>query len=147
MTIPEAVQLILHASLLPEVRGSIAMLMRGEPVRITGLARNLLQLSGMHRVSGNHVVYTGLPPGERLHEELTAPDKEKVATANAKVRIIRAVNGTGRSVSAVLESWEAALQDGRDAEVLRAVAEPCGALEASRASASPMPPERVSTTG
>ncbi|MGH7505754.1 MAG: polysaccharide biosynthesis protein, partial [Longimicrobiales bacterium] len=38
MTIPEAVQLILQTSLLPEVRGRIAMLEMGEPVRILDLA-------------------------------------------------------------------------------------------------------------
>jgi FlaA1/EpsC-like NDP-sugar epimerase len=42
MTIPEAVQLILKASLLPELRGHVAMLEMGEPVRILDLARNLL---------------------------------------------------------------------------------------------------------
>ena len=129
MTIPEAVQLILQASLLPEVRGSIAMLEMGEPVRIADLARNLLELSGVKTLSGNHIVYTGLRAGERLHEELSAPDEEALPTKHAKVRILRAVNGTGRSVTAELEEWEQALEDGRWAEVLVAVADYCGGIE------------------
>jgi FlaA1/EpsC-like NDP-sugar epimerase len=53
MTIPEAVQLILQASLLPAIRGQIAMLEMGEPVRIADLAKNLLKLSGADGVNGN----------------------------------------------------------------------------------------------
>jgi FlaA1/EpsC-like NDP-sugar epimerase len=46
MTIPEAVQLILQASLLDDLRGHIAMLEMGEPVRIVDLARNMIRLAG-----------------------------------------------------------------------------------------------------
>jgi FlaA1/EpsC-like NDP-sugar epimerase len=129
MTIPEAVQLILQASLLPEVKGSIAMLEMGEPVRITDLAKNLLELSGVRQVSGNHIVYTGLRPGERLHEELTAPDEETVPTANAKVRIVRSRSGSGRSLIAALGGWERAFGDGRHGEIIEAMAEYCGGME------------------
>ncbi|HEY2805314.1 MAG TPA: nucleoside-diphosphate sugar epimerase/dehydratase [Gemmatimonadales bacterium] len=129
MTIPEAVQLILQTSLLPEVRGSIAMLEMGEPVRIDDLAKNLLELSGVRRVSGKHIVYTGLRPGERLHEELTAPDEQAVATGNAKVRIVRSRNGCGKPVTAALEEWERQLDDGQHLAVLEAMAEFCGGVE------------------
>jgi FlaA1/EpsC-like NDP-sugar epimerase len=129
MTIPEAVQLILQASLLPEVVGSIAMLEMGEPVRIADLARNLLELSDVRDGSGNHIVYTGLRPGERLHEELIAPNEETVPTAHAKVRIVRSNNGSGKPLIAALDGWERALKDGRHGEVLVAVAEYCGGVE------------------
>ena len=46
MTIPEAVQLILKASLLDSFPGHVAMLDMGKPVRILDLARNMLRLSG-----------------------------------------------------------------------------------------------------
>ena len=92
MTIPEAVQLVLVASLLPDVKGRIAMLEMGEPVRIVDLAKNLLELSGL-RHADSRIVYTGLRPGERLHEELVAPDEESVATVHPKVRIIMCTNG------------------------------------------------------
>ncbi len=49
MTIPEAVQLVLQASLLPGARDSIAMLEMGEPVRILDLARSMIRLSGRTR--------------------------------------------------------------------------------------------------
>ena len=46
MTIPEAVQLILQASLLPDLAGIVAMLEMGSPVLILDLAKSLLRLSG-----------------------------------------------------------------------------------------------------
>ncbi len=129
MTIPEAVQLILQASMLPEVKGSIAMLEMGDPVRITDLARNLLELAGVRRATGNHIVYTGLRPGERLHEELTAPDEETRPTAHSKVRIVRSRNGSGRTLVPELSAWERLLSDGDLAPVLEAMAEFCGGVE------------------
>ncbi len=103
MTIPEAVQLILQASLLPDVRGHISMLEMGEAVRIMDLAQNILRLSGAERTNGRRVVITGLAPGEKLHEELVAPGEVTRATAVPKVRIIE---GNGADAPVVLETIE-----------------------------------------
>lgn len=88
MTIPEAVQLILQASLLPDLRGNVAMLEMGTPIRILDLARNLLRLSGQPFRLGKNVVITGLRPGEKLHEELSAPDEEVSRTELERVFLV-----------------------------------------------------------
>ena len=88
MTIPEAVQLILHASLLPKIRGGIAMLEMGEPVPIIELAKDLLRLSGKSARLGRDIVITGLRPGEKLHEELAAPDEKAIQTGIEKVNLL-----------------------------------------------------------
>jgi FlaA1/EpsC-like NDP-sugar epimerase len=88
MTIPEAVQLILKASLLPELGGHVAMLEMGEPVRILDMARNLLRLVGSPYKPGENVVFTGLRPGEKLTEELVAPDERVMATDVKQVRLV-----------------------------------------------------------
>jgi FlaA1/EpsC-like NDP-sugar epimerase len=106
MTIPEAVQLILQASLLEEFRGRIAMLEMGEPVRIVDLARNMLRLAGKPFRDRDHLAFTGLRPGEKLHEELAAPSEESCATAIPKVRIIRTGNERTFPVLAVTDRWE-----------------------------------------
>jgi FlaA1/EpsC-like NDP-sugar epimerase len=118
MTIQEAVQLILQASLLPEVGGSIAMLEMGEPVRIDDLAKNLLHLAGIDNRDGGRIVYTGLRPGERLHEHLLSPDEQTRPTAIPKVRLVL-TNGDSRgTVCQGLEEWEQAFRHGGDNDVL-----------------------------
>ena len=93
MTIPEAVQLILQASLLPDLRGHVAMLDMGQPVRILDLARDLLRLSGQPFRLGENVLITGLRPGEKLHEELSAPEEIVVGTELERVSMIQMTNG------------------------------------------------------
>jgi FlaA1/EpsC-like NDP-sugar epimerase len=113
MTIPEAVQLILQASLLEEFRGRVAMLEMGEPVRILDLAHNMLRLAGMPSGNGDHVVFTGLRPGEKLHEELSAPTEESRPTAVAKVRMIRTGNEREFPVLSVADRWARLFAGGR----------------------------------
>ncbi len=69
MLIPEAVELVLQAAAAGE-RGSICVLDMGEPVRIAELARHMIQLSGADPDNDIRIVYTGLRPGEKLHESL-----------------------------------------------------------------------------
>jgi FlaA1/EpsC-like NDP-sugar epimerase len=121
MTIQEAVQLILQTSLLPEVRGSIAMLEMGEPVRITHLARNLLQLAGLDSTSGDRIVYTGLRPGERLHEELVAPEEKTRPTAIQKVRLVLTNGDCRGAVGTRVQDWESAFQSDDDEAVFSAL--------------------------
>ena len=88
MTIPEATQLVLQASILDDAPGRIAMLDMGEPVRILDLARNLIRLSGEHRDPDSRIRYIGLRPGEKLHEELVAPEEDRSPTRIAKVHMV-----------------------------------------------------------
>jgi FlaA1/EpsC-like NDP-sugar epimerase len=118
MTIPEAVQLILQASLLPELRGHIAMLDMGEPVSIVDLARNLIRLSGVPGRVSENIVFTGLRPGERLHEELVAPDEETTDTAIPQVRIIKTQPAPDLPIADHLLDWDHAFAQGRDEEVI-----------------------------
>lgn len=117
MMIPEAVQLILQASLLPEVRGQIAMLEMGEPVRIVDLARNLLRIAGLPHKNGNSVVFTGLRAGEKLHEQLVAPGDSMNATSIEKVYIVT-TGPNSADVGNLLMKWDAAFASGRQSDVL-----------------------------
>jgi len=88
MTTPEAAQLVLQASLLSSARGQIAMLEMGEPVKIQDLARNLVRLSGLRPETDIPFVYTGLRPGEKLHETLVGKMERSAPTGLEGVRIV-----------------------------------------------------------
>jgi O-antigen biosynthesis protein WbqV len=72
MTTREAVELVLQASALgaPEQEPSIFVLDMGEPVRIADLARQMIRLAWRQPGRDLEIVYTGLRPGEKLHEAL-----------------------------------------------------------------------------
>ena len=112
MTIPEAVQLILQASLLPKIKGGIAMLEMGRPVPILELAKNLLRLSGKGARLGRDIVITGLRPGEKLHEELAAPNERAIQTGIEKVNLL------DTSVAQLPESIANAIEEERIEDVL-----------------------------
>jgi FlaA1/EpsC-like NDP-sugar epimerase len=98
MTITEAVQLVLQAGSMG-VGGEVFLLDMGEPIRIVDLARNLIELSGFRPDEDIEIVFTGLRPGEKLHEELYYRSEEWGTTAHAKILKFR--NGKG-PVGAVL---------------------------------------------
>ena len=89
MTIPEAVQLVLPASVLQEARNRIVMLEMGEAVKIVSLAHNLIRLSGLEPDVDIPIIFTGLRPGEKLHEQLTSDTEETLPTRYDKIRIVR----------------------------------------------------------
>jgi FlaA1/EpsC-like NDP-sugar epimerase len=74
MTIPEAVQLIIHSGQLGR-GGEVYVLEMGDPVRIVDLARKMIQLSGREPDTEVAIEIVGRRPGEKLHEELFNADE------------------------------------------------------------------------
>lgn len=74
MTIPEAVQLVLHATAhsadQPDGPLGVFVLDMGKPVKIIDLARQLIGLYGKVPGKDIEIEITGLRPGEKLFEEL-----------------------------------------------------------------------------
>lgn len=75
MTIPEAVQLVLHASALSSA-GPVSKTLRkfvlemGSPVKIVDLARQMIQICGRTLGRDIEIMFTGLRGGEKMTEEL-----------------------------------------------------------------------------
>jgi len=123
MTIPEAVQLVLQAAALPEAARRIAMLDMGEPVRIVELAENLVRLSGLEPYKDVPIVFTGLRPGEKLHEELMSDREETVPTAVPKIRVVRTFEPDRNTLTAGLDRLGAAAAVGDLGDSLTALCE------------------------
>jgi FlaA1/EpsC-like NDP-sugar epimerase len=59
----------------------------GEPVKIDELARDFIKLSGFELGKDVEIVYTGLRPGEKLHEELLMAEEGLQKTLHEKIFI------------------------------------------------------------
>lgn len=70
MTISEACQLVIQAGSIGRP-GEVLILDMGEPVKILDIAQRMIAMSGEYI----EIVYTGLRPGEKLHEELVGEDE------------------------------------------------------------------------
>lgn len=84
MTIPEACQLILQASAIG-THEAVYTLDMGEPVPIRVLAEQMIRLAGKQPGRDIAIVYTGLRPGEKLHETLFHADERYRATQHPKI--------------------------------------------------------------
>ncbi len=91
MSIPEATQLVLQAGLMggTEGGGEIFVLDMGNPVKIVDLANDLIRLSGLTE-EDIHIEFTGLRPGEKIHEELLSTHENTLPTPHEKLRIAQA---------------------------------------------------------
>jgi FlaA1/EpsC-like NDP-sugar epimerase len=81
MTIPEAVSLILQAGAMAEGYGTYVLEM-GRPVRITDLARKMIEIMGTPNVQ---IKFIGLRPGEKLREELFEEGEQRMPTEHPMV--------------------------------------------------------------
>jgi FlaA1/EpsC-like NDP-sugar epimerase len=89
MTIPEASQLVLQAGCMG-LGGEIFLLDMGEPVKILYLAEELIRLSGLTPHEDIRIEFTGLKPGEKLHEELLLDDEGVTPTKHPSISVARA---------------------------------------------------------
>ena len=120
MTISEAVSLILEAGATNEA-GEVYVLDMGEPLRIVDLARDLITLRG-EDPDAVEFVFTGLRPGERLHEALFYGSERAEPTEHPGV--LRAAttgsNGSTLDIDDLIDRIEAAALD-RDDPAIRVI--------------------------
>lgn len=84
MTIPEAVELVLHAAIMGN-GGEIFILDMGEPIKIYDMAKHLVALSGLELGKDVEIEITGLRPGEKLFEELWNAEENPSPTIHPKI--------------------------------------------------------------
>ncbi|OIO99580.1 MAG: hypothetical protein AUJ98_10830 [Bacteroidetes bacterium CG2_30_33_31] len=84
MTIPEASLLVLEAGATGN-GGEIFVFDMGKSIKILDLAKKMIKLSGLETGKDIQIIYTGLRPGEKLHEELLASTENTIPTENKKI--------------------------------------------------------------
>lgn len=85
MTIPEACQLVIQAGAIGRP-GEVLILDMGKPVSILEVAKRMIAMSG----KAIEIVFTGLRPGEKLHEELVGSSESLERPFHPKVSHTRA---------------------------------------------------------
>jgi len=103
MSIPEAAQLVLQAGWMGQ-GGEIFVMEMGEPVRIVDLARDMIRMSGFSEEE-IRIEFTGLSPGEKLHEELLADGETTQPTPHPKLRVTRAHDRLDAAWLESVEQW------------------------------------------
>ncbi len=114
MTVMEAVELVLQAcahGLKEPARGRIMVLDMGRPIKIAALAKQMIRLAGLRPDEDVKIVYTGLRPGEKLHEELFG-ESEKLTPAGVDGVLLAAAQPLPLShVQSLVKDMAAAVQD------------------------------------
>ena len=88
MTIPEACRLVMEAATI-SAGNEICVFDMGEPVKITHLAEQMIELSGLQVGKDIEIKYTGLRPGEKLYEEVLASAENTRPTSHDRIRIAK----------------------------------------------------------
>ena len=111
MTIPEAVSLVLQASILGQ-GGEVFVLDMGEPVMIVNIAEELIRLHGMEPYRDIDIQFTGLRPGEKLFEEILTAEEGTDASCHEKIFVARnSERYTMDELFGILAEFTAAVRD------------------------------------
>ena len=112
MTIREACDLVItsasHALGSKSADVSVYVLNMGQPVKIVDLAERIIRLSGLEPGQDIKIAFTGIRPGERLHEILFAREEE---TADIGIPGIVAAKPVQPTLEAI-RAWVARLEQG-----------------------------------
>src|SRR5207253_1386849 len=88
MDVSEAAGLILQAASYTN-GGDLFMLEMGKRIRVDDLARKMIRMRGLRPETDIPIVYTGVRPGEKLHEALVFPEEGREPTDHPLVHRLR----------------------------------------------------------
>jgi FlaA1/EpsC-like NDP-sugar epimerase len=118
MTVREACDLVLtaasHAGSVDSKTEapSVYVLKMGQPVKISELAERLIRLSGLEPGRDIEIQYTGVRPGERLHEILFDKDEPMVETGLSGVMAAQTPAASQQKISEWLDGLRRAVDKG-----------------------------------
>jgi FlaA1/EpsC-like NDP-sugar epimerase len=88
LSIPQAADALLQAAakgLVSKRRGAVKVIEMGEALPVVELARSVIRLAGKRPDEDVPIVFTGLRPGEKMHERLVARDEWPESDAGSGV--------------------------------------------------------------
>jgi O-antigen biosynthesis protein WbqV len=123
MTIREACDLVItsatHALGAAAGRVAVYVLNMGQPVKIVELAERIIRLSGLEPGRDIKIEFTGVRPGERLHEILFARAEPMAEIGIDGIVAAKPVRPTLDTIRAALRDLEACLARGDRSEIDR----------------------------
>jgi len=122
MTTSEACQLVLEAGFMGN-GGEIYVFDMGKPMKILDLANHIIKLSGFVPGKEIQIMFTGLRPGEKLHEELLSIDEIPQPTHHPKIMIATNSNGDYKDLISKTEDILKSLYSKTDLEVVESLKE------------------------
>jgi FlaA1/EpsC-like NDP-sugar epimerase len=141
MTIPEASQLVMQAGAIGR-GGEIFILDMGEPVKILDLARQMITRAGLQPDEDIQIKFTGVRPGEKLYEELSASNEQTRPTSHEKIRVWQLPVARHDQVNLMLQTLANALKT--DASNITQALQLCvNEYEPKRAAAPPAEKSRI----
>lgn len=117
MTISEACQLVLEAATMGK-SSEIYLFDMGEPVKITDLANKMILLSGLTPEKDIQFIYTGLRPGEKLHEVLLGENENVLPTHHHKIKIAKTAEYDPEWINNCMDQLWAALTESDPTQIL-----------------------------
>lgn len=127
MTIREACDLVMTASNDALSSGrkdiSVYVLNMGRPVKIVDLAERMIRLSGLEPGRDIDIVFTGIRPGERLHEILFAREEPSAEIGIPGVVAARPLGAPMPTIRAWIAMLESALAEGDRSAIYRVLRE------------------------
>ena len=117
MTIPEAAGLVIEAAVMADA-GETFVLDMGAPIQILDLINRFVALRGD---SPPTIVFTGLRPGEKLHEELFDDAEVRTETTHRRITSVAQLDDHAPEVSLYLEPLACAAADSDDDKLRRLI--------------------------
>jgi len=107
MAVEEAASLVIQAASFAQ-QGQIFILDMGEPIRTADLADKMIRLKGLEPGRDIKITFTGIRPGERLHEILFASHEETSEIGIPGIVAAKPARPTLESI----RTWVATLEKG-----------------------------------
>jgi FlaA1/EpsC-like NDP-sugar epimerase len=115
MTTDEAVSLVLKAAY--GNFGALCVLEMGEQIKIVDLAKHMITMAGLVPDADIPIVFTGLRPGDKLHEELFTDEEENTSRVNQKI-LVATSPPPPRALDRILDEMAEAANAGDAARVV-----------------------------